>query len=36
MRSILPRLAGQRGDGQKGQREMEDVHGLHGLEQGMP
>ena len=35
-RSILPRLAGQRRDGQKGQREVEDVHGLHELKQGMP
>ena len=28
-RSILSRLAGQSSDGQKGQREVEDVRGLH-------
>ena len=32
MRSILPRLASQHSDGQKGQPEVEDVRGLHGLE----
>ena len=35
-RNILPRLVGQRNDGQKGQREVEDVCGLHELKQGMP
>ena len=36
MRSILPQLAGQRSDGKKGQQEVEDMRGLHGLKQGMP
>ena len=35
-RSILSRLAGQRGDGQEGQQKVEDVCRLHGLKQGMP
>ena len=36
MRSILPRLACQHSDGQKDQREVEDVCGLHGFKLGMP
>ena len=35
MRSILPGLVDQHSNGQNGQREVEDVCGLHGLEQGM-
>ena len=32
MRSLLPRLVGQRSNGKKGQQKMEDVCGHHGLE----
>ena len=35
-KSILPQLVGQHSDGQKVQREVEDVRGLHGFKLGMP
>lgn len=35
-RSVLPRLASQRSDGQLSQWKVEDVHGLHGPKQGLP
>ena len=31
MRSVLPRLAGERGDGQESQQKVKDVHGFHEL-----
>ena len=34
--SLLPRLVGKCGDGQKGQREVDNVCGFYRLEQSMP
>ena len=36
MRSVLPRLAGKRGDGQESQRKMKDVRRFHVPKQPAP
>ena len=35
-RSVLLRLAGERGDGQESQQKVEDVRRFHGPKQGLP